>query len=513
MNNVLIVDDEPAVLEGLKIMIDWNALGFEIIAGADNGEDALKIIEEVHPDLVITDIVMPAADGLELIKRAREELKLDTLFIIVSGYGDFEYARKAILYGVKNYITKPIMENELIESLGLIRKELDKRKAEELVDPLDAFVTRMILTGGRRNDTRETLALSLKPGWATAVKGYGLSDGQIDETREFLNDQYKDGLLFRIVPDRDGETLICLFGGRKEETRETLSATFSSLLSRLTKKTGSSPTFLLGETRESPQELGDSYAELNASEAGLFYCQEGVLVNIAALREVELNPEPIPNNDAIIHAMELGNRDEATALLADELKEMEERKAHPTAVYYWTVDLKRAVSGLLYSLESITPDDFPDEAPLSGGREPRTFERYRSELMQAVAESADFIGRTHRKNRSYQMVRIEKFLAIHFRENLSLKELSQQFNMNPVYLGQRFKKHFGILFNDYLHKLRMEEAVKLLIRTDMKIYEIAENLGYGSSDKFTAKFVQTQGITPREFRKRRSNIDKMLRLL
>lgn len=125
METVLIADDEVNIREGLKIIIDWNELGFEICGEAANGEEALSAILEKNPSLVLLDIRMPKMYGTDLIRIARER-GYKGRFIILSGYSDFTYAQTAIRYGVDFYITKPIDEDELSQAITKIKQGLEK---------------------------------------------------------------------------------------------------------------------------------------------------------------------------------------------------------------------------------------------------------------------------------------------------------------------------------------------------------------------------------------------------
>ena len=125
MYNALIADDEQAVREGLSIMIDWNSYGFTISATAKNGRDALEKLTSDSYDLIITDIRMPVLNGLQLIEEIREK-STDTKIMIISGYSEFEYAKRAIEFGVKAYLLKPISRDELLMNILKIRAELDE---------------------------------------------------------------------------------------------------------------------------------------------------------------------------------------------------------------------------------------------------------------------------------------------------------------------------------------------------------------------------------------------------
>lgn len=125
MYKVFAVDDEPSVIEGLKLMIPWSTYGFELCGYASDAREALQKIEEIRPHLVITDIRMPQKSGLEMIHEVRE-LGLDVEFVILSGYSEFSYAQQAIRSRVLHYLLKPVDREEVVEVLLKIKNRLDQ---------------------------------------------------------------------------------------------------------------------------------------------------------------------------------------------------------------------------------------------------------------------------------------------------------------------------------------------------------------------------------------------------
>lgn len=126
---VLLVDDDSFVRKGLRSLLPWGSMGFNLISEAENGESAFEIALEQHPDLVITDVRMPIMDGIEFTKKLRETM-VDTYIIILSAYSDFEYARAAINFGVNDYIIKPITKekvNPLIQKVRDIVTDLEQK--------------------------------------------------------------------------------------------------------------------------------------------------------------------------------------------------------------------------------------------------------------------------------------------------------------------------------------------------------------------------------------------------
>lgn len=131
MYRVFLADDEPWILISLKNLIDWGECGYLICGEATDGIKAWERILYTKPDLIISDIKMPGMDGIELIKRVREE-KLPAEVAIISGYSDFEYARAGLKYGCTDYLIKPVDEEELITCLEKVKEKLDNLHGEAL---------------------------------------------------------------------------------------------------------------------------------------------------------------------------------------------------------------------------------------------------------------------------------------------------------------------------------------------------------------------------------------------
>ena len=124
---VIIVDDEPIILRSLTKVIPWEALGLKLAGSARNGEAALEIVSKERPDIIISDIRMPSIDGITLMRTVMEQ-DPDVMFIILSGYGEFEYAREAIKHGAFNYLLKPIDHDELQEVLIQAKERIEQRR-------------------------------------------------------------------------------------------------------------------------------------------------------------------------------------------------------------------------------------------------------------------------------------------------------------------------------------------------------------------------------------------------
>ena len=122
MIKLLIVDDERIIRETIASLIDWDSLGIFLIGTAENGIEAYNRILDDYPDIVLTDIKMPGLSGLDLIQRIKE-INPDTQFVILSGYGEFKFAQRAMQYGVKHYLLKPCNEEQIIACLNSAKQD------------------------------------------------------------------------------------------------------------------------------------------------------------------------------------------------------------------------------------------------------------------------------------------------------------------------------------------------------------------------------------------------------
>jgi len=125
--SMLIVDDEPIISQGLRYTIPWETYGVDVIGEAADGKEALEIIAQQPVDLVLTDVRMPEMDGIELAKTIQAEFPV-TRVIIISGYEEFEYAREALRYGVRDYLLKPVDIDQLLDTVQKMKEEIVREK-------------------------------------------------------------------------------------------------------------------------------------------------------------------------------------------------------------------------------------------------------------------------------------------------------------------------------------------------------------------------------------------------
>lgn len=143
MYSVVLIDDEEVILNGLSSVVDWEKFGCEIIGRANDGVEGIKFIEKAEPDIIFMDICMPNMDGLEMLDRLKSRLK-DKEITIMTGYGDLEYARQAIKYGITRYLLKPSQLEEIEEALASMVENLDARRGV-YKNKIDNYVVEQVI--------------------------------------------------------------------------------------------------------------------------------------------------------------------------------------------------------------------------------------------------------------------------------------------------------------------------------------------------------------------------------
>ena len=129
MHTLLIVDDEEIEREGMAQFIPWDTYGMKVVGTARNGAEGLEKIAKDKPDLAIVDIKMPVMNGIEMIRKAKEQYP-DMTFVVLSGYGDYEFTSQAMELGVRHYILKPCDEGKIIPVLNKAIAELEETRAQ-----------------------------------------------------------------------------------------------------------------------------------------------------------------------------------------------------------------------------------------------------------------------------------------------------------------------------------------------------------------------------------------------
>ena len=523
MLKVIIADDEKLICRLVQALGDWEALDMEVAGLAENGLEALELIERERPDILITDIRMPGCDGLELIRRAKE-LRPELEIVIISGYAHFEYAQTAIRYGVGNYLLKPIKKDELMETLRKMKERCEERTAgrevgearykksqndlkrlrnsliDDLLSAQPPVLTDQIL--------RETYYFDFSEGQAFLVKldcragAFGTSAEVVREkVQEILNAGLK-GLCSDVIFCFKGYTgygLLSCGSDKREQVRKA----FRFCLGQLEAGNG-----MFGPVRFSAA-LGDWTGEAGHLSSSLKEAQdalaERLIEGTGRLFEHVPRSSGLPVQEILDryardmeHAIETLNVREA----AEAVETMQERVLTQEGVCGREIFGLVLSAGRLFIARMVHGDaqkaqrEFDlDLCQCADSRELFALLSRRQEelLMVAVGE---------RQNEASRPIRVAKQDVMqHFQDPITLEEVCEAAGFSASYFSSLFKKETGEGFAKYLTRVRMEEAKTLLRETNLPVSEICERVGYSDRKHFTHTFHRATGLNPAEYRK------------
>ena len=510
MFKVVLVDDEIYARQGLKQFTDWRKHGFDIVAEAANGEEALHIIEQTSPDLVVTDIRMPELDGLQLIQAVKEQTSTKPIFVIVSGYNDFRYAQQAVRFGVEDFILKPIDEEEMEQLLAKLNGVLTKQLEEnaERIRVQAQFYFEQLLNG------------RMPPGVAAEAEGvlqlHGsqmryveiefnncdmITGALSEDIQDMICRQYNSGDVY-IHKRRSGLYALLMSYSAEQLNKSDWQSRLLTFHQRLRETFGDHVYVYAGAMVSGVSELHDSFRHTGQLRAYKYAVPEHQPFLYEEMQSVSLQYSDLEDRlfSKWLEAMEEQELSTANELLYSIFERFRDQHFAESAV-------NRAVSRMLYGVAGIVEAMQGDvrEVPSfhamnEWSQSPVTLDGLKIIVFQFMGESIRLIGELRRVNGKGNIQKIRQYIETHYNESISLKTIAAQFYMNPVYLGQLFKKTQGMYFNDFLLLTRMREAKKLLRQTEMRVYEIADQVGFSNADYFVTQFEKVVHKTPSEYR-------------
>ncbi len=522
---VMLVDDEPFILQGLQKIIDWEAEKCEIVKTAANGREAYEYLEEHPVDLVIADIRMPEMTGLELLEKIRTENISDAYFVILSGYNEFSYAQKAVRYSCLEYILKPVQREELLET---VRKAVQKKNHTELTKETQKrfrrayLVQKMadLLRGTYDDETleyvRNTMEFTggiryVKVDFASSAWQEELSDEErkeryrqlFDNCRNFLREE-KDYCM-KDVLGYEANQEIGLFYSRMLAENRNLSATefMEAFLKAAGEGLEEAVILLMGKEVEDISRISHSYSTAHMLRSSMGFAEKKNIYEYE--EELQVTPAKVvlykQSLDRLTKAVEQNDQGEIHNSVDALFHEMEgigpSEKVVSMNIHYLLFQLVHLAVEQDESVNQEAVMSYISENVFDSG----VSRGSQAHLRQFACEYAEYLIQL-RKNVSRGVLQeIEWEVAEHYAENLTLKDLSKKYFLNSSYLGQVFRKKYGQSFKDYLAAYRIEVAAELLRKTDKKISLIAEEVGYKDTDYFINRFIEQKGSTPAKYRR------------
>ena len=503
MYKVFIVDDEPFIIEGLYDILDWTALGLEIVGHAENGLQAMEAMAFTPVDVLITDISMPVMDGLSLIGEARKRQR-DLKVIILSGYNEFDYLKQGMRLGIENYLLKPINVDELESTLRNTVDKLDSTKSSRLYSAFDVQILKdntlyrwmnRQIAPAEFMERADLLGVRLDRPYMVAAVLRATSDGSVFELADHLLEGYPGMTRFRDV-DGDAVLITSMEDGQSEKTR--LMEALDKLGLALEEQ-GTAVHIGVGTVVGKPEEVPDSYREAKQSLEYFMVLPDRRLIDYAGLEEIGGGPK---RHVAIAwdeYAKLILAKDEKGLIgrIRDDFEHMQQSEhIRPedlhSAAFELVIRFKMELEQIKHSDESGIFMTGLDKVRESASLE--SLIRSLQEVAKATVQSL----LQDMKNPVVSQVLVH--IHNHYADELSLKTLGAQYHIHPVYLGQLFHKETGETFAEYINKFRIEKAKQQLKNTNLKVQEIARNVGYWETGYFYKQFRKYVGISPTDYK-------------
>ena len=508
--NLLIVDDEKIVRDGLKYILDWNSLGYCICGEAGNGNEALEMINRYQPGLVLLDIRMAGMLGTDLMETARND-GFTGEFIIISGYSDFKYAQTALQFGASFYLTKPIDEDELEKAVVSVKEKITSNMSRETsrsqyIKKAKTTVLYDLLTSKEFNPSIDYMELGLgAPIYQVVIyesympyfRSYSFSD------MLRVTNQDNNSFDHAVINSHD---VILLKGNFALERFNACLAHYKSG----TQKGSPLDTIFLtyGPTISSLSQIHSSYAICEKLIKRRFFCSEGQhVLSYTELPDDDIYTKKLDEkatshySETLLSYIKSNNQrridetlDELTAFLYDCNEEISNIKYFLADIF---LEIKQAIMRN-YSYANIP---FIHNVAIIELIENKY---YLFEIILYFKEQFAMIMRAIGSSSNDNVFDdIVNYIDHNYASPLKLDGIAPLFGYNSSYLGKLFSQKMGQNFNSYLDQVRISHSIELLDNTDMKIYEIAASVGYTSVDYFHQKFKKRMNLSPAEYRKRK----------
>lgn len=528
MLKVVLADDEPSVLEGLRIFVNWDKLGFKIVGEASDGAASFSVIDETRPELVICDIRMPGLNGLELIEKVNNEISTPPKFILLSGYNDFIYAQKALQLGALGYLTKPLgseeLENELCRAAGIIENEKYARQENlELIRYTANQLFNDIMDGKRSEKLgRKARNIFDIPESAKIRIVQFIADSNeniINNPESIIYD-----LLIRLTGIQNESCLFYNGNGSYIIIMNDSMQIFSDgarsaekLAAQLRdadlKSYGIGSFWLLISGINDSGVIDSIYKCGRQLEQLQTYCMlhpENSVVNYEELEVKTVTQSQFkPGRTSIFPNLPFDKV--VNSLKGNDVNQV------ISAVDEFFLKLKHtAVSRRLYSICLYRLADVVMKMSYADGIEAnRVILNFTASVgnlnpncKKLALEMCKFIFQKQNIHNDKPLFLLENEIIDYIKGNytkaLSLQSIAEKFSLSAIIISKIIKKKTGQKFNDYFNYLRIEHAKMLIASANMKITAVCEESGYSDYRYFTEKFKEFTGISPSEYKKKYS---------
>lgn len=521
MYTLIIADDEEELRRAIVERVDWAAIGFEVVGEAENGAEALELVETLQADLLLTDIRMPFISGIELARQVRE-IRPAMSIAFLSGYDDFSYAQQAIQYNIISYLLKPLSLEELTDEMIRIREKMDQsrrafRESEEESSFKRAgeFLMPLLLESGGAELSPETLRLAVEYGLMRdledrphyIVLALRMEDAEGNNRTRPNHVAAVDMILKKYV--RFGSfymngRVVSLVAENSFELSEYLHILLDELVQSVDRVMGM--RLLIGVSRETDS-LAHCAAAYQEALAALDYskAETGAIHSIFDIEhfgklEYELVRQSAQELETLLRT---GQKEEITAFVDRLFETLERLRPARSDVNLLLIQLTATVCQAVSSVsENEAAVAFFANLPLGGNLQRLSaLSDIRRELTALCIRAREVILSQHKLNSEILCDRAGEIIRGEYGdESLSLVSLSEKLHVSPNYLSALLKKTKGETFTALLTSRRMQVAREHLLCTSMKIAEISDRCGFSDQHYFSYCFKKYYGVSPNKMR-------------
>lgn len=535
MFRVVVIDDEALVRVGLKSMVNWEEQDCELVGEASNGEAGFELINSLKPDIVITDIKMPVADGLQMIERLKTE-NIKAKFIVLSSYDEFNLVRQAMKLGVEDYLIKLEMEpDNLIKILTKLKEkivsEFKKREKEDMLEKhirtnkyamreefFKKVIGKIIKSEKEIDEELDYLQINLKDNnivCATILindigklKKYEEEDINLFEfsiiniVDEIVNDVFT-GYTFKWTLNE----YVTVFSCENEIEDSLLKVKVKDITERIStmlKQYFSIDVFIgVSNVQNSISNLSAAYVECSCALQQSFYVGTDKVIffsDISSVKSESSNFDFAEITDDLLKYIELNDIEAIDLTFENIIYSLSKDKASKERAY----DVCAKIAYLITigveknekSVQQIFGDNktiFETILKLSSLKDVEVW------LRKIKSGLCRFIASKETVQNNKLVSAAKRYVIENFGISINLQDVASMLNISAGYFSTIFKQVTGISFIDYVTEVKINEAKRLLKESNYKIYEIAQKTGYENAYYFSKVFKKVTGLTPREY--------------
>lgn len=533
MYRILLVDDEILVRDAIKENIDWKSLDCELVGDCENGKQAAEFVKGHPVDIVLTDILMPYMDGMELSKFLHDNYP-DVVIVIFSGFGEFEYAKKAIQYGVSEYLLKPVTAMELTGVINKMKEKVDqlrreKTKMNKLTENSEKYRKNAQVIRSKNmealvncsTDVSKSIQRLAEMGIDISAISYRVALFDIDlysGMYELDTEKQQESALMAFVLYNISDEIVTReeAGFAYQEGNNRVGILFQEKWSRnFTEK-----------TREICREIQEKTKEVMGFDVsmgiGKWVKKPEELVQSHNMAQDTLQYRYLLGGNLLIdmeekHPVQEISIDEPLSVLKEALKTGQEDLVFQTLVSIEDLirnalmQKSRAcmyLQQVIRTMDNACEDVSADMEQIREGRDELireiTDQKFFGEACEVVARHTKRVISILSAMNTSSSERQARLAIDYIQKNymvpdLSLNSICSYLNISTSYFSTIFKEETGETFTEVLIRTRMEKAKELLENTTMKNYEIAEKVGFSDPHYFGISFKKMTGYTPTEY--------------